>query len=107
VQCLEKLGVEYTISVPFERFVLLKERIEKRILWWEVPGSGGRSRQANPECEEKHVIGKKTSLGNTIQGPSGKRTPPGKGWPPAGSEHCVVGSDVGTKRMERVLKPCD
>jgi hypothetical protein len=29
--------------VPFERFVLLKERIEKRILWWEVPGSeGGR-----------------------------------------------------------------
>src|ERR1700746_3272239 len=66
-----------------------------------------RSRQANPECEEKHVIGKKTSLGNTIQGSSGKRTPPGKGWPPAGSEHCVVGSDVGTKRMERVLKPCD
>jgi hypothetical protein len=28
VQCLEQLGVEYTISVPFERFVLLKERIE-------------------------------------------------------------------------------
>ena len=69
--------------------------------------AGVQSRQANPECEEKHVIGKKTSLGNTIQGPSGKRTPPGKGWPPAGSEHCVVGSDVGTKRMERVLKPCD
>ena len=43
VQCLEKLGVEYTISVPFERFVLLKERIEKRILWWQVPGSGGSS----------------------------------------------------------------
>jgi hypothetical protein len=43
VQCLEKLGVEYTISVPFERFVLLKERIEKRILWWQVPGSGGNS----------------------------------------------------------------
>jgi hypothetical protein len=43
VQCLEKLALEYTISVPFERFVLLKERIEKRILWWQVPGSGGRS----------------------------------------------------------------
>jgi len=43
VQCLEKLAVEYTISVPFERFVLLKERIEKRILWWEVPGSEGVS----------------------------------------------------------------
>src|SRR5271165_7136533 len=26
---------------------------------------------------------------------------PGKGWPPAGSEHCVVVSDGGTKRMER------
>ena len=43
VQCLEKLGVEYTISVPFERFVVLKERIEKRMLWWQAPGSGGNS----------------------------------------------------------------
>jgi Transposase DDE domain group 1 len=43
VRCLESLGVEYTISVPFERFVLLKERIEKRRLWWRVPGSGGKS----------------------------------------------------------------
>ena len=32
VQCLEKLGVEYTISAPFERLVVLKERIEKRTL---------------------------------------------------------------------------
>jgi hypothetical protein len=43
VQCLEQLGVEYTISVPFERFVVLKERIEKRMLWWQVPGAGGGS----------------------------------------------------------------
>ena len=43
VQCLERLGVEYTISVPFERFAVLKERIEKRILWWQVPGAGGGS----------------------------------------------------------------
>jgi hypothetical protein len=43
VRCLEGLGVEYTISVPFERFVLLKERIEKRKVWWRVPGSEGRS----------------------------------------------------------------
>ena len=43
VQCLEKLGVEYTISVPFERFAVLKERIEKRMLWWQVPGAGGGS----------------------------------------------------------------
>jgi hypothetical protein len=39
-----------------------------------------RSRQENPECEEEHVIGKKTRLGNTIQGPSGEdKPPPGKG----------------------------
>jgi hypothetical protein len=43
VCCLEALGVEYTLSVPFERFVSLKERIEKRIVWWRVPGSEGRS----------------------------------------------------------------
>jgi len=42
-QRLERLGVEYTISVPFERFVVLKERIEKRMLWWQVPGAGGGS----------------------------------------------------------------
>ena len=33
--------------------------------------------------------------------------PPGKGWPPAGSESCVVVSDGGTKRRQQVLKPCD
>jgi Transposase DDE domain group 1 len=43
VRCLESLGLEYTISVPFERFVPLKERIEKRKVWWRVPGSEGRS----------------------------------------------------------------
>jgi Transposase DDE domain group 1 len=43
VRCLEGLGVQYTISVPFERFVLLKECIEKRKVWWRVPGSEGKS----------------------------------------------------------------
>ena len=43
VRCLESLGLEYTISVPFERFVPLKERIEKRQVWWPVPGSAGKS----------------------------------------------------------------
>jgi hypothetical protein len=43
VRCLESLGLEYTISAPFERFVPLKERIEKRQVWWRVPGSEGRS----------------------------------------------------------------
>jgi hypothetical protein len=44
VRCLESLGVEYTLSVPFERFPGLKERVEKRRLWWRVPGSQGQSR---------------------------------------------------------------
>jgi hypothetical protein len=43
IRCLESLEVEYTISVPFERFVPLKERIEKRQVWWRVPGTAGRS----------------------------------------------------------------
>ena len=42
VQCLEKLGVEYTISAPFERLVVLKERIEKRTLWLAGVGIGRR-----------------------------------------------------------------
>lgn len=33
VSQLDKLGVEFTISVPFERFVELKERIERRRRW--------------------------------------------------------------------------
>jgi hypothetical protein len=43
IRCLESLGVEYTISVPFERLAALKERIEKRKVWWRVPGSAGKS----------------------------------------------------------------
>ncbi len=41
----------------------------------EFRSSGVRSRQANPECEEEHVVGKRTKLGNTIQGPSGLNNP--------------------------------
>lgn len=33
VEALESAGIEYTISVPFERFPELKERIEKRARW--------------------------------------------------------------------------
>lgn len=39
---LEELGVEYTISVPFERFVELKGMIEERDYWWPTRGGGGR-----------------------------------------------------------------
>jgi hypothetical protein len=38
VRMLEKLGVTYTISVPFERFTELKGKIETRCHWQQVPG---------------------------------------------------------------------
>jgi hypothetical protein len=38
VTALEALGVEYTISVPFERFVELKRLIVDRKRWTTVPG---------------------------------------------------------------------
>jgi len=36
VMALAQRGVEFTISVPFERFVKLKGMIEDRRLWWRV-----------------------------------------------------------------------
>jgi len=42
VTLLESLDIEYTISVPFERFVILKKVIEERSRWSEVPGSAGK-----------------------------------------------------------------
>lgn len=39
---LEELDVEYTISVPFERFVDLKGIIEARRRWWPTRGTKGR-----------------------------------------------------------------
>jgi hypothetical protein len=38
VRALEALGVSYTISVPFERFVELKGKIEARRKWRAIPG---------------------------------------------------------------------
>jgi hypothetical protein len=38
---LEGLGVEYTISVPFECFAELKGLIEDRVRWRGVPGTAG------------------------------------------------------------------
>ncbi len=43
VSALEELGVDYTISVPFERFTELKQKIERRSYWWNTRGSKGRS----------------------------------------------------------------
>ena len=42
VRALEDIGVEYTISVPFERFAALKEMVGERRWWWATPGSQGR-----------------------------------------------------------------
>jgi Transposase DDE domain group 1 len=36
VRPLHKLGVEFSISVPFERFPHLKEQIERRQIWWRI-----------------------------------------------------------------------
>ncbi len=36
VAALEQLGVEFTISVPFERFTELKGMVEGRQRWWEL-----------------------------------------------------------------------
>ena len=44
---------------------------------------------------------------NLSSQPSGKSSPPGKGWLPAGSESCIVVGNGGMKRRQRVEKPCD
>ena len=36
VQPLHQLGVEFSISVPFERFAHLKQTIEQRRFWWRL-----------------------------------------------------------------------
>lgn len=36
VTLLSDLGVEFTISVPFERFTELKNKIERRTFWWRL-----------------------------------------------------------------------
>ena len=33
VHALDALGIQYTISVPFERLTQLKRKVEKRLLW--------------------------------------------------------------------------
>ncbi len=38
VGALKAEGVQFTISVPFERFAELKSMIEKRTIWWPVSG---------------------------------------------------------------------
>ena len=46
-------------------------------------------RQAKPGEGERDVE-QRARLGNLLTEPSGYPTPPGRGWPPAGTECCVV-----------------
>lgn len=51
---LEQLGVEYALSVPFERFAQLKDFVENRRRWKSLGGAGqyraAFSRQWKPAC---------------------------------------------------------
>ncbi len=40
VRALETLGIEFTISVPFERFVELKRLVQERKVWWPATTDG-------------------------------------------------------------------
>jgi hypothetical protein len=40
VELLEAIGVEFTISVPFERFVELKQLVQARRAWWPAQVDG-------------------------------------------------------------------
>lgn len=42
VEILNALGIEYTISVPFERLTALKQIIERRQWWWSLKGGEGK-----------------------------------------------------------------
>jgi hypothetical protein len=55
----EELSLQYTISVPFERFVQLKSMIEGQEHWQDTPGTDGRVSHFEcfwkPECWEREA----------------------------------------------------
>ncbi len=53
ITSLEEQGVEYTVSVPFERFADLKARIEARRLWWPAGEWGYFEARWKPKAREK------------------------------------------------------
>jgi hypothetical protein len=72
VSALSKAGVEFTLSVPFERFVRLKQLIEARRQWWEV----GNEMSAfamwwKPECwdREHRFVLVRTRVKEQTKGP--------------------------------------
>ena len=55
ITLLEKLGIEYTISVPFERFAELKTQIESRSYWWPgIKGASSFEKQWKPSSWEDY-----------------------------------------------------
>jgi hypothetical protein len=53
VRALEALGVEFTISVPFERFAQLKRLVQDRKVWWPVTADGKLrffQKEWKPQC---------------------------------------------------------
>jgi Transposase DDE domain group 1 len=72
VSALSAAGVEFTLSVPFERFVRLKRVIEGRCQWWEVgQGMAAFGMWWKPECWEHayHFVLVRTRVQQQIQGP--------------------------------------
>lgn len=59
VTLLDSLSVQYTISVPFERFVELKEKIEKRVRWHD---SGTACESFEQRWKPKSWTGKRRFL---------------------------------------------
>jgi hypothetical protein len=39
VSILDAMGIEFTLSVPFERFAELKKRVQGRARWWSMDGT--------------------------------------------------------------------
>ncbi len=67
VALLEELGVEYTISVPFERFAELKRQIESRNYWWpSAKGTSSFEKNWKPNSWKKYrrfiYVRQKTTL---------------------------------------------
>ena len=72
VSALNRAGVEFTLSVPFERFVRLKELIESQRQWWELGGEMAAFQTWwKPECwdRECRFVVVRTRVKEQLKGP--------------------------------------
>src|SRR2546427_11507839 len=60
---------------------------------FEFPSAPGKAWERGKRC--------KRDLGNLSTGPSGEPAPPGRGWPPAGTECCVVAEGSALRSVHR------